>query len=394
MKKIAFVALMICISTVLFAQKLTPEQYIDMYKDLAIREMKRMGVPASVTLAQGILETECGNSELVKKSNNHFGIKCKSTWTAEGVSHDDDAKGECFRTYKNSEDSYRDHSNFLRGNQRYGFLFQLDPADYKGWCLGLKQAGYATNPKYSQTLINTIEKYNLNQYTLAAIDQVAKFDATKYKSDEEKDIEKTDANEESQLSSMSVPDGAGTTQALINPAISKKSRSYFNGLKAVFAPKGTSLLAIATANDIALATLLAYNDMQEDGILNSDQWIFLEQKAKEGRRGFYVVQKGETLYDIAQGNGIQLQDLLSYNNLQATDVVAAGTKLKLKPSENTSMPENTTMRIVKKHTHIVQSKDSLYAIARKYNTSVDQIKQWNNLQSPDLKIGQEIIVTQ
>src|SRR5690606_35110935 len=115
--------------------------------------MKRSGVPAAITLAQGILESESGNSELVKKSNNHFGIKCKSTWTGDTVSHDDDANGECFRAYKNASDSYRDHSDFLRGNKRYADLFKLSQDDYAGWAKGLKKAGYATNPRYPDLLI-------------------------------------------------------------------------------------------------------------------------------------------------------------------------------------------------------------------------------------------------
>src|SRR5882757_8211664 len=139
------------------AQTITAEQYIEMYKDIAIREMKRMGVPASITLAQGLLETENGNGELVKKSNNHFGIKCKSSWSGGSVSHDDDANGECFRKYSKAEDSYRDHSNFLRGSERYASLFKLAPTDYKGWAYGLKKAGYATNPSYPAILIKSIE---------------------------------------------------------------------------------------------------------------------------------------------------------------------------------------------------------------------------------------------
>src|SRR4051812_31912897 len=115
MKKLIIAAILCCVFAFVQAQDmLTPEQYIALYKDIAVREMKRMGIPAAITLAQGILETESGNSELVRKSNNHFGIKCKSNWTGESVSHDDDARGECFRLYKNAEDSYRDHSNFLR----------------------------------------------------------------------------------------------------------------------------------------------------------------------------------------------------------------------------------------------------------------------------------------
>src|ERR1017187_8362716 len=148
MKKLFLFAILGNFILPVIAQNYTAEQYIQMHKDLAIREMKRMGIPAAITLAQGLLETENGNSDLVKKSNNHFGIKCKGTWNAETVSHDDDEQGECFRSYKSAEDSYRDHSNFLRGSPRYAFLFKLDPRDYKGWAYGLKKAGYATNPNY------------------------------------------------------------------------------------------------------------------------------------------------------------------------------------------------------------------------------------------------------
>ncbi len=186
MKKIILLATaFFCFTQIICAQYVTPAQYIAQYKDIAIREMKRMGVPAAISLAQGLLETENGNSELLKKSNNHFGIKCKSSWTAEGVSHDDDAPGECFRVYKNAEDSYRDHSNFLRGGSRYAFLFKLDPKDYKGWAYGLRKAGYATNPKYPDILIKNIEDNNLEQYTLEAAGEVPVFDASKYTDDTE-----------------------------------------------------------------------------------------------------------------------------------------------------------------------------------------------------------------
>src|SRR6476469_4998080 len=173
MKKIAFLLIIpMAFSQITCAQYITVDQYVAQYKDIAVREMKRMGVPAAISLAQGILETENGNSDLVKKSNNHFGIKCKSSWTAGSVSHDDDAPGECFRVYKNADDSYRDHSNFLRGNTRYAFLFKLDPRDYKAWAYGLRKAGYATNPGYPEILIKNIEDNNLEQYTLQAANQV------------------------------------------------------------------------------------------------------------------------------------------------------------------------------------------------------------------------------
>ena len=143
--------------------------YINTYKELAIEEMKRTGVPASITLAQGIHESGAGNSKLAAASNNHFGIKCKSNWKGETVKHDDDDKNECFRKYPSVIDSYKDHSDFLKNSPRYAFLFAIDPTDYTGWANGLRQAGYATNPKYPQALIKIIEEYNLQEYTTLAL---------------------------------------------------------------------------------------------------------------------------------------------------------------------------------------------------------------------------------
>ena len=137
--------------------------YIETYKELAMNEMKRTGIPASITIAQGIHESMAGQSELVKKSNNHFGIKCKSSWDGDRVYHDDDARGECFRGYTRAEDSYIDHSDFLKNSSRYAFLFSLDPTDYEGWAYGLKKAGYATNIRYSQILIKLIRAWKTNR---------------------------------------------------------------------------------------------------------------------------------------------------------------------------------------------------------------------------------------
>src|SRR5580658_100545 len=147
--------------------------YVNAYKALAIAEEQRSGVPAAITLAQGLHESEAGTSELVKSSNNHFGIKCKDDWKGGVIYHDDDARQECFRSYATAADSYRDHSDFLSKGSRYAFLFQLDPTDYEGWANGLRKAGYATNIRYSQILIKLIRDYNLEQYTLIAIGKMA-----------------------------------------------------------------------------------------------------------------------------------------------------------------------------------------------------------------------------
>jgi LysM repeat protein len=378
MKKIVLtISVLITVMTGCFAQLVTPEEYIAQYKDLAIREMKRMGVPAAISLAQGLLETESGNSDLFKKSNNHFGIKCKNTWTADGVTHDDDAKGECFRSYKDAEASYRDHSNFLRGSDRYAFLFQLDPLDYKGWAYGLKNAGYATNPNYPAILIKNIEQYNLQQYSLEAVNDVPKVEKDKYKDDPNTYDDKDQSEDVS--SNETTSDSPGSTIII-------------NGDKCLYEKKGTSLLAIATENNINLNSLLAFNDLSEDGILNKDQVIFLQKKSKRGEKNFYVVQEGETLYDVAQKNGIQLQSLLDYNQLKADDNVYPGTKLYLQPGE--AINQSSQVAESKAKYCYVQPKEGLYSISKKYGVSMQQLRDWNNLQTDSLIIGQQLKIAQ
>ena len=158
-----FFNLFLLLSFTSFSQTLTND-YINDYKDLAVEEMNLYNIPASITLSQGILESSNGESMLATKANNHFGIKCHSSWQGDRVFHDDDEKGECFRKYNNVEDSYRDHSLFLANSSRYSFLFDIPIQNYKSWAKGLKKAGYATNPKYSKLLINIIKRYNLDQY--------------------------------------------------------------------------------------------------------------------------------------------------------------------------------------------------------------------------------------
>ncbi len=161
MKKIVCLLILLQ-STIVFADN--TEAYIKKYRKIAIKEMRRYGVPASITLAQGILESGSGNSRLAKKGRNHFGIKCTSDWHGRTIREDDDKKDECFRKYRKAKHSYRDHSEFIATKKRYEFLFELDKRDYKAWAAGLKKAGYATNPNYPSLLINLIEKYDLEKY--------------------------------------------------------------------------------------------------------------------------------------------------------------------------------------------------------------------------------------
>ena len=378
MKKIVFAILSFVGFTTASAQTISVQEYIDTYKDIAISEMKRVGIPASITIAQGILETENGNSDLVKKSNNHFGIKCKNTWTGSSVFHDDDAQGECFRKYETAADSYRDHSNFLKSSSRYAFLFELDPTDYKGWAYGLKKAGYATNPRYPAILIKNIEDNNLQQYDQVSSDEKPVFDSDKNKEEAGKP-----ANHIMKPVVYTEMNAAKNTESI------KAGKTLFNGLKAVFAPKGASLLAIATQFEIPLAKLVEYNDLKTDGLLKEEQWIFLEKKMKSGNRDFYIAEQGETLYSIAQTNAIQLESLLQYNNIREDEIIKKGMKIRLRPASEKTMNETN----VKKRIHEVQPKEGLYAISKQYNVSVAEIKELNGLTAEDLKVGQQLIIS-
>ena len=393
LNKIIVPALFFFISFPSYAQKLSPEDYISKYKDLAISEMKRMGVPAAITIAQGILESENGNSDLAQRSNNHFGIKCKSSWTGDSVLHDDDEKSECFRAYQNVEESFRDHSNFLRGSARYSELFQLDPTDYKGWAYGLRKAGYATNPRYPEILIRNIEKYNLEKYTFNYADEVPVFDVANVKPDP---IRISPAQLEKELSNE-------VNSFVVN------STTLINGSQALFVAKGTSLLAIATQHKIKLIKLLEMNDLSEDGLLAKDAIIFLEKKKKEGNRDFTVVKNGETLHSIAQQNGIILKNLCEYNRLKDNAVLASGTKLFLRPVQEMAqkfIPERQEFQAVRTvnriadnkvsetyKSHEVQQGEGLYAISKKYGVSVSDLKDWNNLKSDNLQIGEVLIIS-
>lgn len=390
MKKIVITILSFWVYSNGSAQTISVAEYIAAYKDIAIIEMKRAGIPASVTLAQGILETENGNSDLVRRSNNHFGIKCKNTWTGESVFHDDDAAGECFRKYDNAADSYRDHSNFLRGSTRYSFLFDLDPGDYKGWAYGLKKAGYATNPRYPDILIKNIEENNLQQYDHMEPGEIVSLDSVKYIVPQKPGVtEKPVATvvSEQKRVDISKSNEMGTARNLESI---KAGKTLFNGLKAVFAPKGTSLLAIATEFNIDLAKLLEYNDLKTDGLLKNEQWIFLEKKLKQGKVDYYVAGQGETLYSIAQIMAIQLASLVQFNNIREDEFIKRGTKIRLRPASGMPDSKKSNAQVL---LHEVQPKEGLYTISKKYNVPVEELKQLNSLTADDLKVGQQLIIS-
>lgn len=304
------------IKTGLAQQNETVRQYINTYKDLAMAEMKRTGVPASIKLAQGIHETMAGTSVLVLKSNNHFGIKCKTGWTGESVSHDDDARGECFRKYPTAEDSYRDHSNFLKNSPRYAGLFQLDPTDYAGWANGLKKAGYATNPKYPVVLIKLIEDYQLQEYSLLALGKPA-----------------MDTTISSRKDTAVTKVGGFKPMSEVFPVTKKTNyptgEFKINDTRVVYAKKGVSFLSIAQQYNVPLARLFEFNELKQAETLAEDQLIFLQRKRKTGQGEYYKVQPGETLYVIAQQEGIRLESLCELNLLHPEERPAPGEKLSL-----------------------------------------------------------------
>lgn len=378
-----------------FAQsRETIQAYVNQYRDIAIEEMQRTGVPAAITLAQGIHETGAGTSDLVIKSNNHFGIKCKTEWGGEKVYHDDDARGECFRKYDDPALSYRDHSDFLRTRPYYASLFKLDPTDYEAWAYGLKKAGYATNPRYPQILIKLIQDFNLEDYTLVALGRKEKnWNGPQWAKVSESSNTAAVANEGPMPPPPVYPDGV----------------FKINNTKVMAIAKGTSYLKVAEENDISLARLLEFNDLKDGDVAPKDGLLFLQRKRKTGEHETHTVMMGETLYDVAQTEGIRLGSLLQYNFLTPNVLPAVGEKLYLtteapsKPKLAAEKPMAATASFKPKAvmepaaeetfiTYTVQPKETVYSLSKKFNVSADDIRKWNNLESTDLKIGQQIKV--
>jgi hypothetical protein len=285
------------------------QDYISKYESLAIAEMQRTGVPASIKLAQGIHETQAGTSQLVLRSNNHFGIKCKTGWSGPSVRHDDDARAECFRKYETPEASYVDHSNFLKNSPRYFSLFDLAPTDYQGWAWGLKKAGYATNPQYAQTLIRLIEEYDLNRYTLLAMGKsmpdaspaTLQTESSPVASSpvasvqvESRQIASTSATYSTATRSTPTLSNATSTGSTPNesgqPLTVRKEAQYPSGIfekdgcRAVWVRAGTPFLAVADQYRIPLSKLFAFNDMEPVLEAQQDLVILLERRANSSVR--------------------------------------------------------------------------------------------------------------
>ncbi|MHB1920816.1 MAG: glucosaminidase domain-containing protein [Chitinophagaceae bacterium] len=310
------------------SQPMTTSQYIATYKDLAESEMQRTGVPAAISLAQGIVESDSGNGWLVLHSNNHFGIKCKNNWTGQTISHDDDAKNECFRKYASAQDSWEDHSDFLKGNARYSFLFQLDPRDFKDWATGLKEAGYATSPNYAQKLIRIIEENDLQQYTLEAL-QMEKLGGSSVRAPI---LSSPGVAISGPLHSVKTDQDPSTPLPSTTGVQTYPSGVFkINGSPVIFLPGGSSLLTLAEKYRIKLRKLLRFNDLKKNDLtLNQGMLIYLKKKPNRGVHDGHLVRMGENMQSISQKEDIQLKWLYKRNRLRMGQQPAIGSDLVLR----------------------------------------------------------------
>ena len=290
----------------LHAQRITPEEYIQTYKDIAMREMRDHKIPASITLAQGLLESGAGNSALAREAKNHFGIKCHKGWTGKTYTMDDDEKDECFRKYSNAEESFRDHSEFLCGRSRYAALFDLDITDYEGWAKGLKAAGYATNPKYAQLLIDRIELYDLAKYDKIALGQMTD------------DNVLPDIAPEDELLELAFSPDDRSKYELVDMTEDKRFIYENNGVRFAYAKEGETPDGLAKAFGVKLKKLCEYNLVRrpDEMVFHSGDVVYLAQlKNKNWKAKKHTVEEGETLRDVALRYAVKPEKIMKKNGL-------------------------------------------------------------------------------
>jgi len=369
---------MLCLSLFvcegLSAQLMSTRQYIDSFKFVAMQEMRAHGVPASITLGQGVLESASGNSKLAKNCNNHFGIKCRSNWTGKFCLADDDAKDECFRGYETAFDSYRDHSLFLKGGKRYFLLFELSATDYKGWANGLREAGYATNPNYGNILIGVIEKYRLSQY-----DSMVIFGEDFY--------------------------APGVTA----PA----TPTEVNGIQAIMAKPGETPEQVAERYNMSTWQIYKYNDISKGDMLSPGEIIYLKPKRRRAIENNHTVKNGETMREISQKYGVKVKHLYKLNRLEPGLEVRPGEVINLKEKRETSpaiLERNDNPNQVnavdlilnqrsitqenkpKGTVYEVQAGETLHDIAQRMNVTALDLARWNNLDGYTVAAGQILVL--
>ena len=282
-------------------QNLTREEYISTFSELAMREMLRVGIPASITLAQGCLESNNGNSTLALRGNNHFGIKCHD-WEGKKVYHDDDKRNECFRSYASAYESYKDHSHFLTSKDRYASLFELNPHDYRGWAKGLKKAGYATANNYATLLIRIIEENELFRYDLLVLE----------------------GELDEYIDSLGVQEGYDYQ--------TDRSILLNNNIEYILTEPGDTPESLRAELGLYKNEIYRYNNLYKGIHLEPGTIIYLQPKRSKAARGneIHVVEEGQTMYDISQIYGVKLKHLYNKNHMAEGEQPLEGSEVYLR----------------------------------------------------------------
>jgi hypothetical protein len=310
---ISLVCLMVFSADIQAQQKMSLPEYIDTYKGIAMKEMRQHGIPASIKLAQAIVESGFGNSELALNANNHFGIKCHG-WDGPGYLYDDDEKGECFRVYNHPLESFLDHSRFLLTRQHYAMLFDLDKMDYTAWAYGLRMAGYATNPNYPQMLIRIIEEHGLMHYDKWAMDLTAEL-----------------PNNFSILQGETMETRRQRAVEDFAPvSLGPRQERQNNRIRYVVARPGDTPESLAKELGMWAWQISRYNELDGQRQITPGQYIYLQPKRRRGEVSQHVVKAGESMYDISQRYGIRLKNLYRRNNMEEGVRLQPGQQLKLR----------------------------------------------------------------
>ncbi len=305
------------------AERQTREEYVEKYKSIAIAHMERYGIPASITMAQGILESDSGNSRLSRMSNNHFGIKCKKSWMGDRVYHDDDAKGECFRAYPSVEASYQDHADFLDQSPRYDSLFAYSADDYRSWARGLKAAGYATAPDYAERLVKIIESMKL--YLLDKENGNKIYAAAKSaKANTEQWWESNIATSDEQINPNAF---RVTVNSHKGYGVYRTNHTFY-----IVAKENDTYESVGKIFDISPRTLRKFNDVAKDAQLKKGDIVYIDRKKTQwlGNVMQHKVVRDENLYSLSQSYGIRLKSLAKLNRMRSNEEVKKGDIIRLK----------------------------------------------------------------
>ena len=333
MKKVlTSIALILGLSVSAQREAGTPqERYISRYASIAVNEMYRSGVPASITLAQGIIESRSGQSALAADGNNHFGIKCHNSWKGRTMLVDDDRKNECFRVYDSAEESFRDHSDFFRYRDRYKFLFDFPITDYKSWAYGLRQAGYATDPSYAAKLIQCVEDYNLSRFDRMTVAEALAEGGREAEAPVMQDEPEGIPDSPLKIEAGEIFRGKAGEEYRFSLSRTLYSR---NGVPFVFAVEGETYATLAKSNHLLLREILKFNDLPQGGELHAGEVVYLEPKKNKTVRGLdkYIVgEEGETFHGICQRFAVKEKAIRKLNGLPADYVPREGDELILRP---------------------------------------------------------------